>query len=87
MPSTLLKITMEMCYGCDALMCVICKAVTPPTENTSGQNMFARITTAFRIYVPDESVDAYKAASSWSTYANRILGKSSLPEEYKKYWP
>ena len=31
------------------------------------------------IYVPDELVDDYKAASNWSKYANRIKGLSELP--------
>ena len=32
------------------------------------------------IYVPDELVDDYKAATNWSTYADRINGLSELPE-------
>lgn len=31
------------------------------------------------IYVPDELVDSYKAATNWSTYADRIKGISELP--------
>ena len=31
------------------------------------------------IYVPDDLVDDYKAASNWSTYADRIKGLSELP--------
>ena len=34
--------------------------------------------TSCTIYVPDSSVDAYKAASGWSTYASRIKGISQL---------
>lgn len=34
--------------------------------------------TSCSIYVPDVSVDAYKAASGWSTYASRIKGISQL---------
>lgn len=34
--------------------------------------------TSCSIYVPDASVDAYKAASGWSTYASRIKGISQL---------
>ena len=87
-PSTLQKITMETARNCTNLTVVICKAVTPPGYNTSSASMFARGTTsAFRIYVPDDSVAAYKAASGWSTYASKIVGKSSLPSEYAEYWP
>lgn len=28
-----------------------------------------------KIYVPSASVDAYKAASGWSTYASQIYGE------------
>ena len=31
------------------------------------------------IYVPDALVDDYKAATNWSTYADRIKGLSELP--------
>ena len=87
-PSTLQKITMETARNCTNLTVVICKAETPPGYNTSSASMFARGTTsAFRIYVPDDSVDAYKAASGWSSYASKIVGKSSLPSEYAEYWP
>ena len=52
--------------GCSALEYVICRAITPPTINAQ---VFA---TSCPIYVPDASVDAYKAASNWSGYASRI---------------
>lgn len=48
---------------------VTIKAVTPPT---AGYNIFNNQNTAFVIYVPAQSVEAYKAASGWSTYASKI---------------
>lgn len=33
------------------------------------------------IYVPDELVNDYKTASTWSTYANQIKGVSELPQD------
>jgi hypothetical protein len=36
--------------------------------------------TAAIIYVPDSSVDAYKAAENWSTYASRIYPLSEYVE-------
>ena len=33
-----------------------------------------------RIYVPDDKVDALKTASGWSTYADIIVGLSTLQE-------
>jgi len=37
---------------------------------------------SFKIYVPDASVDAYKAATNWSAYASRIYPLSQIPPEY-----
>lgn len=48
---------------------VTIKAVTPPT---AGSSIFSNQNTAFVIYVPTESVEAYKVASGWSTYASKI---------------
>lgn len=45
------------------------KAVTPPTiEN----NTFNDIPSDAIIYVPTESVEAYKAATNWSAQASKI---------------
>ena len=44
------------------------KATTPPS---TGINLFKNLSN-YTIYVPAESVEAYKAASGWSTYASRI---------------
>lgn len=39
----------------------------------------ATSTTEGYIYVPDELVDSYKAATNWITYATKIKGLSELP--------
>ena len=54
---------------CTGLTSVTIQATTPPTLN--GVDVF-NSTNNCPIYVPAESVDAYKAASRWSTYASRI---------------
>lgn len=59
----------EALMGCTALQDVIIRATTPPTLNAASA--FAN-TNDCPIYVPDASVDAYKAADVWSTYADRI---------------
>lgn len=51
--------------GCTALTSITCLAVTPPSLSSSALKK-----TTCPIYVPCESVDAYKAA--WSAYADRI---------------
>ena len=48
---------------------VTVKAITPPS---AGNNIFYNQNTDFVIYVPAESLEAYKSASGWSTYASRI---------------
>ena len=50
-------------------------ATTPPTL---GANALAGTNANLVIYVPAESVDAYKAATNWSTYADRI---QAIPSE------
>lgn len=56
------------------LTTVYCKAVTPPTDPDGGYNWFADDTKLTKIYVPAESVAAYKAAEGWSEYADVIVG-------------
>ena len=56
---------------------IVIKATTPPTCTTGGQNA------SMFFYVPDESVEVYKAAEGWSIYAHRIYPISELPDEYR----
>ncbi len=51
---------------------VYCKSTTPPT--LGGTYAFASNATGRKIYVPAESVEAYKAAANWSAYADAIVG-------------
>lgn len=54
---------------------------TPPTINSYT---FSR--RRGNIYVPDESVDSYKAAQYWSTQAGVIYGHSQLAIDYPEYY-
>ena len=56
---------------CSSLTSVYCKATTPPA---GGYDMFAYNASGRKIYVPMESVEAYKGASYWSEYADAIVG-------------
>ena len=58
-------------YYCDSLTSVYCEATTPPTGDSS---MFGENASDRKIYVPTESVEAYKSASGWSEYADAIVG-------------
>lgn len=46
---------------------IICRAVTPPSLGSNGYT-----TKVTSVYVPDESVSAYKAASVWSGLSSKI---------------
>lgn len=54
----------------------ICRATTPPTLASNNNLNFCSA-----IYVPDSSVDAYKAATNWSQYSDRIKPLSEYVEE------
>lgn len=62
------KIELYAFTDCTALESVIVRATTPPTL---GGYAFDN-TNNCPIYVPYGSVNAYKSASGWSNYANRI---------------
>lgn len=56
-------------YKCTYLKTVICNPTTPPTL---GSSIAFDTKTGFRIKVPSASVNAYKAATNWSSYSNYI---------------
>lgn len=49
------------------------KATTPPA--LANTNAFTGITAKCKIYVPNDSLSAYKAAANWSTYASKMIGE------------
>ena len=57
--------------GCTSLTSVYCEATTPPTGYSS---MFGDNAPDRKIYVPRNSVEAYKSAEYWSEYASDIVG-------------
>ena len=70
-PNSVRQIGDNAFYYCENLKEVYCKATTPPSllyrpfdANASGR----------KIYVPRESVEAYKSADGWSLYASDIVG-------------
>ena len=56
---------------CESLTSVYCKPTTPPAGSS---DMFYDNASGRMIYVPMESVEAYKSASYWSEYASAIVG-------------
>ena len=57
--------------SCRSLISVYCKAITPPA---GGPDMFYNNDSGREIYVPAESVEAYKSATYWRHYADDIVG-------------
>ena len=69
LPETIEILNGKVFYGASFLCKLYCKAVTPPTNYTSlGLNNDCVI------YVPRASVDAYKVATGWHDYADKIVG-------------
>lgn len=68
-PDSVTSIDNQAFRNCSGLTNVTVNATTPPTlgGTTAFQN-----TNNCPIYVPSASVETYKAASGWSTYASRI---------------
>lgn len=62
------------CFAyCNSLTTITFKSVTPPDL---GNNAFFSSGNLETIYVPAESVEAYKAANNWSEYADIITAIS-----------
>ena len=70
-PDSVTTIGSSTFYNCSSLASVYCKATTPPA---GGSYMFDDNASSRKIYVPMESVEAYKSANGWSDYANEIEG-------------
>lgn len=67
-PSSVTSIGAYAFQRCEYLASITVKAATPPTIGVDILYSHYQ----FVIYVPAESVDAYKAATNWSTYADKI---------------
>ena len=68
-PSGVTSIGSQAFYSCTSLTSITVEATTPPTL---GSSVFNNTNANLVIYVPAESVDAYKSATNWSSYASRI---------------
>ena len=70
-PNSVTSIGYAAFCDCSSLISVYCKATTPPA---GGYHMFYNNATGRKIYVPMESVNAYKSAGYWNDYADAIVG-------------
>lgn len=63
------NIPQETFANCRNLSRIYCKPIVPPSLSN---NAFNNVAADLIIYVPAESVDAYKAATNWVSYASKI---------------
>lgn len=69
LPASIKEIRTQAFNDCPNLTSVYVKAIIPPTIETEYNFEETRT-----IYVPRSSVNAYKSANNWSTYADQIVG-------------
>ncbi len=69
-PKSVISIGASAFQAC-SLSKVYCKATTPPQ---GGYNMFYGNSDDLKIYVPTNSVSAYKAPQHWSEFSSKIVG-------------
>ena len=80
-PDSVTTIRLGAFYGCSGLKSITLKSTTPPTLGSD-----AIPTTIEKIIVPKSAINAYKAATGWSTYASKIVyevDSSDLPDTSK----
>ena len=74
---TVTKIDSSAFLNCTTLARLVVKAATPPTLASDTLRGCGNLTA---IYVPDEAVEAYKAATNWIGYAAKIQPLSGFSE-------
>ena len=74
---TVTKIDLSAFLNCTTLARLVVKAATPPTLASNALKGCGNLTA---IYVPDEAVEAYKAATNWIGYAAKIQPLSGFSE-------
>lgn len=70
-PQAVTSIARHAFSECKALTKIYCKPTTPPAN---ADSILHGVSEEVQIYVPMESVDAYKTAEYWIDYADRIVG-------------
>lgn len=75
--NTVTKIDSSAFLNCLSLERLVVKAATPPTLASDTLRGCSKLTA---IYVPDEAVETYKAATNWIGYADKIQPLSGFSE-------
>jgi len=75
-PNSVTSIGISAFSYCSGLTSIICEATTPPTCATVvSSDVFWGVDQTIPLYVPAESVEAYKAADVWKEFSNiRAIG-------------
>ena len=71
LPDGLIEIGEYAFFNCQNLKDIYCKATVPPA---GGEKMFEEHIAGRRIFVPKNSVQAYKSADYWAEYGDDIIG-------------
>lgn len=82
LPATIKALYTGAFGGCESLKTVVCRAVNPPAMLVPTYNSHPATSPFFaapikEIRVPEGSVEAYKAAPGWDSYADKIVGITS----------
>ena len=77
-PANVSSIGSNAFRNCYSILKYVFNRTTPPT--LANINAFTDINNIAKIYVPDESVTAYKSATNWATYANYIYPMSEMED-------
>ena len=75
-PKNVTSIGKQAFYGMINVTNITVLPVIPPT---CGENVFSETNNA-PIYVPAQSINEYKTAEVWSSYADRIIAMAPVPE-------
>ena len=75
-PASVTNIDVRTFSGCSSLTAITSKATTPPT--IGGSNTFDGVDKSIPVYVPAESVEAYKEAEYWMEFDNILPIKESV---------
>lgn len=75
-PASVTAIGLSAFHNCSSLSSVTVRATTPPEL---GLFAFTKNAADRKIYVPYESLDAYKSTDGWKDYANDILPINEIP--------
>ena len=77
-PSSVDSIGKQGLGYCEELRSILCEAVLPPR---CGENAFYEVNKTIPVYVPSESVEAYKAAKEWKDFSNIKPIKAEVVED------